>query len=244
MEVKKYMRKLKNKEKKYIFIAILFFIFMLLILKKINKEINMPPPLVYLIPENYYGPVFVFFGQKDGVNMTPDPLGHSVLIPENGLVKIKLEVSEVLNDEDDKQNIYWISISKDGTRKKMVVNESSRQDDNGKYYTVIYDENGDIKKYPFIEEKIPFYYFSPVQKKENMVFDRIGCKNQGFKPLNDNSKKSPACGKFLVISPEKYFDMPDWLWAGTGRYYTSIHELENQLNNIAKKKNSTVIYEI
>lgn len=152
------------------------------------------------------------------------------------MVKIKLEASDALNDEDDKQNIYWISISKNGARRKMIVNESSRQDDNGKYYTVIYDENGEMKKYPFIEEKIPFYYFSPAQKQENMVFDRSGCKNQGFKPLNDNNKKSSACGKFLIISPKKYFDMPDWLWAGTGRYYTSIHELENQLDNIAKKR--------
>ena len=28
----------------------------------IYKEYTMPPPLVYLIPEDYFGPVFVFFG--------------------------------------------------------------------------------------------------------------------------------------------------------------------------------------
>lgn len=57
----------------YVFFLILIIFSIIFFIK--NKNSTMPPPLVYLIPEEYFGPVFVFFGQKDGVDMSPDPLG-------------------------------------------------------------------------------------------------------------------------------------------------------------------------
>lgn len=198
----------------------------------------MPPALVYLIPENFHGPVFVFFGQKDGVDMSPDPLGHSALVPKNGVVKIKLRANQVIGHGDKKQNIYWISISKNGNRKKMILNLNSRQDENGKFYDIYYDGNGEPRKYWLSEEKDPFFYFSRMQKKERMIFDHRGCRDQKFMEENDNVHQSPECGKFLVISPENFLKMPVWLWDGMNHHYSSIRELEGNMDEVSIKNRS------
>ena len=88
----------------------------------IYKELTMPPPLVYLIPEDYVGPVFVFFDQPDGVELMPDPLGHAVKVPENGLVKLRATVEEAIpsNEGATKQVLFWVAVSKEGRRRNFV----------------------------------------------------------------------------------------------------------------------------
>ena len=89
---------------------------------RIYKEITMPPPLVYLIPEEYFGPVFVFFGQPDGVDVQPDPLGQSVLVPENGVVKLKAAVDDVMGTSSETHRAtYMVAVSKTGQRKVLKM---------------------------------------------------------------------------------------------------------------------------
>lgn len=225
---------IKNSKKiKYLFALTLAIIFMIFL--SIRNKGNEMPPLVYLIPEDYFGPVFVFFGQKDGVEMLPDPLGQAVLIPENGVVKIKKSMDLILpRKKPDYQNIYWISISKDGTRKKMVINENSKQDNEGNYYEVYYDENGVPHKHPSGNGK--FDYFSEKQKKENMIFGHGGCGPNNFVPDNDSNAKSPECGRFLVISPNAYLDLPKWMWEDAHHPYASIQQLVEEFDERLQQK--------
>ena len=117
-----------EKIKKFSPYLILLIIFIVLIFNSFPKkklEI-ISKSLVYLIPEDYFGPVFVFFGQKDGVELLPDPLGHSVSVPENGVIKIKEDVDSALPKQNPAyQNVYWVSVSKSGARKKMIFNENT-----------------------------------------------------------------------------------------------------------------------
>ena len=82
---------------------------------------DMKPPVVFLIPEQFIGPVFVVFDQVDGQELKLDPLGVSLTVPENGLIKVKASKNEVLTKgiNYDKRNVYWISLNKDGQRMNM-----------------------------------------------------------------------------------------------------------------------------
>ena len=79
------------------------------------KDMTMPPPLVFLIPAEYFGPVFFFFGQPDGVEMQSDPLGQAVTIPSNGVLKIRAQVNDVMGQSREGYRATWmISVASDG----------------------------------------------------------------------------------------------------------------------------------
>lgn len=217
-------------------LLILFSVFLLALgLLKLYKTATMPPPFVYLVPENYFGPVFVFFGQKDGVDMQPDRLGQAVTVPENGLIKLKLDVDAVISRGDNKQNIYWVKVAKDGSRKNMLVNQKGYQDKDGEYFDVYHDEHGQPQTYPLKDQPV-FYYFSAEQKKREMVFYHGGCRHQQFKEDDDKTVNSPHCGKFLIMSPNKLLEKPRFLWSDLDHQYDSIAELEKDLDDVAKRK--------
>lgn len=200
-----------------------------------KKSAQALPPLVHLIPEGYFGPVFVLFGQKDGVEMMPDPLGQAVLVPENGIIKIKKDVDSILDEKKpDYQNMFWVSISKNGTRKKMIVNLNTMKDENWKSYEVYYDENGTPHKNYITSEN--FHYFSEKQKDEKMIFGHGECGQDNFRPENDKITKSPACGIFLIISPNAYLNLPDWMWMDAHHQYSSVQQLVEESNQRLKKK--------
>ncbi|WP_198291986.1 MULTISPECIES: hypothetical protein [unclassified Janthinobacterium] len=191
----------------------------------------MPPPIVYIVPNDFIGPVFVFFGQKDGITPSADILGRSVLIPKNGVIKIKQDVGDVIaKQEDGKQNMYWVEISKSGIRKKLILNDNTQQEKNGDFYENYYDENGLPHKYPVIEKNHPFYYFSESQRKEKMIFGHEGCQHQFLEKNTESTEKPPACAKFLVISPNQFLTMPRWMWNGINHPYSSISEFEETAN--------------
>lgn len=207
-------------------------------LVQLYKEFTMPPPLVYLIPEDYFGPVFVFFGQEDGVDVQPDPLGNSVWVPENGVVKVKQKTSEVLgNSREGYRATYTISISKHGERKVMKVHGSAERDENGIWKTYYFDENTRLHEFPAGSEigKPRFYYFTEAEKNERMVFNHDGCAHQ-FSSDNESNGKSPACGKFLVVSPNEYLNLPIFMWRELQHPYSSIQQFVNEANERIKKK--------
>lgn len=110
-----------NKKKRIIFIACLLAGLVIAIkLIHFGKD-AMKPPVVFLIPENFIGPVFVVFDQKNGQDLKADPLGVSLTVPENGLIKVKASKSETLTKGINytKRNVYWITLTKDGQRLNM-----------------------------------------------------------------------------------------------------------------------------
>ena len=205
----------------------------------IYKEYTMPPPLVYLIPEDYFGPVFVFFSQPDGEELISDPLGQAVKVPENGLVKLRASVDEAIpsNEGETKQVLFWVAVSKDGSRRNFVVSvpEAGRneKDEMVGYYA---DSNLRMQTFLVTDDLPPFYYFTEAQKNEPMIFNNGGCKHQGFIPEQESDSKRPSCGKFLVMSPNDILNIPYWMWDRLGGKYSSIQELEKDLNEVAEKK--------
>lgn len=196
----------------------------------------MPPPIVYLIPDTYFGPVFVFFGQKDGVELNTDPLGKSVTVPDNGVVKIKESISTVVGERTNNQNIYFIRVSKNGYRKNIKVVSNTQIDNEGRYFDVYYDEQGKGHKFAVDKSSKPFYYFSEKEKEEKMIFSHDGCQNQLFTPDDKTNMEPPECGKFLVISPNEFLIKPNWIWEDLQHPYSSIDQLIQQADEVKEMK--------
>ena len=204
----------------------------------IYNEYTMPPPLVYLIPEDYFGPVFVFFGQADGVELIPDPLGHAVKVPENGLVKLRARSDEAVPSKKGatKQGLFWIAVSKDGGRRNFMVAGPVERNETGELTRYFADANSKTLAFPVKEGQPKFYFFTEAQKNERMIFEHGGCKHQGFISEKESKSKEPSCGKFLVMSPNDVTKKPYWLWDRLDGEYTSIQELEKDLNEVVEKK--------
>jgi hypothetical protein len=210
----------------------------LLTVHEFNRRSGMDKPLVYLVPEQYIGPVFVFFDQKDGVETIPDPLGSAVVVPRNGIIKLKRSVDELIPDRGgDNRNGYWVSVSKDKTRRIMILNNMSERLDNGETEDAYLDEVGKVHSYRhrITKNSDVFFYFNAQKKRERMIFGHEGCKHQRFASADAPHSALPDCGKFLVISPNEFLEMPRWLWDETGGEYSSIQELETAANKRAVK---------
>jgi hypothetical protein len=215
---------------------------------RLYKEMTtMPPPLVFLIPADYFGPVFFFFDQADGVDVVPDPLGQAVNVPVNGVVKFKAKSKEIVpsfNDKD-KRPMYWIYVDKQGNRKSLKFNARSWYDENNKWFDGYLDENSEFKKFPILDGKDGFYYFSAEQRNEKMIFNHDTCKHQNFtavpmpgpgEPPVRKNDPSPACGKFLITTPNEYDKLPDWMWEEAQREFDSIQSFVDEANERVQKK--------
>ena len=205
----------------------------------IYKKYSTPSPLVYLIPEDYMGPVFVFFSQQDGVGLIPDPPGHAVKVPKNGLVKLRASVDEAIpsNKGETKQVLFWVAISKGGIRRNFVVSvgETGR---NEKGEVVGYYADSNLRMQTFLvnDDLPPFHYFTEAQKNERMIFNEGGCRYQRFIPKQESDLKRLPCGKFLVMSSNELLKKSNWIWDHLDGEYTSIQELEKDLNEVIEKK--------
>jgi hypothetical protein len=208
---------------------------------KLFKDSTMPPPLVFLIPADYFGPVFFFFGQPDGVDVQPDPLGQAVKIPANGILKIKALADDVMGrSREGYRATYMVQLTKDGKRKVLKMYGGGTRDETGKIIEYYFDENSKLFKFPPADEKSgqhPFYYFSGLERDEAMVFSHGGCAHQEFYPTGDTKAKPPACGKFLLVSPNQYLKLPDFMWEEFAHSFSSIDDLIKQANEaLAQKK--------
>ena len=219
------------------------------------KEMTMPPVFVYLIPENFIGPVFFFFDQPDGVVPQPDPLGQAVQVPENGVVKLAGSVDALLRPSSfGKRPEAMVAVGKDGSRRIMKMFAGPhRSEDGGSFWEGYIDQNDQLHKFPVhtinnpnpVDEK-RFYYMSEVVKNERMVFGKGGCRHQAF-VKNPGKIRSgevdmdeagvPSCGKFLIASPQEFLDMPDWLWdTPSNKLYESIDQFIAEANERVKAK--------
>lgn len=147
------IKKLNLSKKKLIILIICLLVGVIVITKLISfGKDAMKPPVVFLIPENFIGPVFVVFDQKDGQDLKTDPLGVSVTVPENGLIKVKASKNEVLTQgmNYDKRNVYWIIITQDGHRINMPYQGGGARDyDKEVFWTWYIDKDNQAKQMAF-----------------------------------------------------------------------------------------------
>lgn len=229
--IEKMMRWLKS----HYFIASVLLLSAALGSYKLYKELTMPPPLVYLIPEDFFGPVFVFFGQSDGVEPQPDPLGHAVKVPENGVVKIRAKVADTIPFGGDVRPIYWVKISADGSRSLYIARLSNTsRNDNGDLLGYYVDKDSKMNSYVITDNQKPYFYLTDAQKAERLITGDGGCAHQEFR--QQKSGPIQQCGKFLVISPNEDANLPAWLWDDLDGEYTSIEALEADMNKVMEKK--------
>ena len=206
----------------------------------LKKEKTMPPPLVFLIPAEYFGPVFFFFGQPDGVDVRPDPLGQAVTVPSNGVLKIKAQVDDVMGQSREGYRATWmISVASDGQRKVINMFTGGTQNFDGTFSESYFNEKTELLTFPSSRSanKPRFYYLTERQKTAPMIFSHGGCAHQEFYPSGDTKAKAPACGKFLVMSPNQYINKPDFLWEEFQHSFSSIEALIKQADEaVAEKK--------
>ena len=221
---------------------------------RLYKEFTMPPILVYLIAEDFFGPIFVFFDQPDGVMPEPDPLGQAVRVPENGVVKLRGSASSLVRSlKYGKRAEAMVEVQKNGSRRIMSIFAGTLKDEDGETIEAFIDGNDKAHIFPvFSNPKTPsnakeklFYYLSPAQMGERMVSLRDGCRHQGFVPhsekiasgeLGANEAGVPGCGKFLIASPNEKLSLPKWLWETTGWPYDSVEEFIKEADERLKKR--------
>ena len=85
--------------------------------KKLREIANMDNmPLVYLIPEDYFGPVVVLFNQPDGQVPKVEPIGRVLIVPDNGLLKVQGELQLKPSPEYGGRQSFSLSVNPKGER--------------------------------------------------------------------------------------------------------------------------------
>ncbi|QYF92736.1 hypothetical protein KY495_18680 [Massilia sp. PAMC28688] len=183
--------------------------------------------LVYLVPADFTGPVFVFFDQKDGAATETDPLGDAVRVPPNGILRLKGSVDELIGDPDQiSGNVKWISVNTAGERSNIPFHHNTYENSSGQRVNAYQGKDGQLYEHPVPSSGDPFYYLSQEQKIQQMIFAHDSCKHQYFVPDN-SGKKPPDCAKFMVASPSVFSKIPNSVWDELGGTYSSIAELES-----------------
>lgn len=211
----------------------------------------MKPPIVFLISENFIGPVFVVFDQADGQDLKTDPLGLSLTVPENGLIKVKASKDEVLTRgmNYDKRNVYWITTTKEGQRINMPYQgEGARDYDKEVFWTWYIDKDNQAKQMAFDPKLYPktndseMYHLTKEQAQlktayawntcDTYIWESIEELNKYRADWNIDKDRSDAildCMQFNVLYPKlesEELDYENFL----GDY--SLPELEEKLNQI------------
>lgn len=202
---------------------------------RIYKELTMPPPFVYLIPSDYFGPVVTFFGQADGVEMKPDPLGHAVDVPATGIVKVRSQRPDAMGvSREGYRASYFVAVHPDETRKILkYLTDVYRED--GVWWQGVVDEKSTMTRYNIgPETKGEFDHLPEALRNERMIAARDGC-NYRFEHADEASKETD-CDEFLVISPNERMATLDWLWGDFGAYFESVAEFSAKIAEIQAKK--------
>ena len=174
------IKKLNLNKKKLIILLICLLIGLIIVNELIEYGKDaMKSPVVFLIPENFIGPVFVVFDQEDGQDLKTDPLGLSLTVPENGLIKVKASKNEVLTRgmNYDKRNVYWITLTKDGQRINMPYQGGGARDyDKEVFWTWYIDKDNQAKQMAFNPKLYPktndsnSYFLTKEQAKLKTVY--------------------------------------------------------------------------
>lgn len=193
----------------------------------------MPPAFVYLIPEDFVGPVFTLFGQPDGVEMKPDPLGHAVAVPADGIIKIRAPRLEVMGVTVEGYRATWfIAVSASGERRDIPTLTNVYRDD-GIFWQGIIDEKTDMQKYAIGERTTGTFDHLPKKfLKRRMIASRRNCK---FRFDNaDGNDKNTHCDQFEVMSPEEIIRV-NHLMDSTGTYVQSVADFLERARELNKQ---------
>lgn len=248
------IKNLKLSTKNLIILIICILVGVVIITKLINfGKDAMKQPIVFLIPENFIGPVFVVFDQVDGQDLKTDPLGLSLTVPENGLIKVKLSKNEVLTRgmNYDKRNVYWITLSKDGKRINMPYQGGGGRDyDKEVFWTWYIDTNNNAKQMIYDPKLYPktndpeLYHLTKDQVQQKTIYAWNTCnttlweniaelensrKNWYFGRDDVKPSKTISCMNFNVLYPKLESDDLDY-----EKFLEdySLPELEENLNKI------------
>ncbi|MGY0653014.1 hypothetical protein ACW7GZ_14365 [Luteimonas sp. A537] len=206
---------------------------------KIYQDNVMPPPFVYLIPDDYFGPVVTFFGQPGGIEMKPDPLGHAVDVPDSGVIRIRAKRQDVMGiSEEGYRATYFVSAASDGSRKVMkVLTDVYRE--KGIWWQGVIDERENMARYDIGEEtKGNFEHLPEHLLNERMIAARQGCR---FRFVNaDEESRKAGCDEFLVISPNEREATRNWLWGDFGSYFESLDAFAEHILKIQDKKRAYI----
>ncbi|MGY0653091.1 hypothetical protein ACW7GZ_14780 [Luteimonas sp. A537] len=206
---------------------------------RIYQDDATPPPFVYLIPDDYFGPIVTFFGQPGGIEMKPDPLGRAVDVPDSGLIRIRAERQDVMGiSGKDYRATYFVSIAPDGSRKIMkVLTDVYRE--KGVWWQGVIDEGANMTRYDIGEAtKGNFEHLPEYLRDEHMVAARQGCR---FRFVNaDEESQKAGCDEFVVISPDKDMEIGNWLWGDFGSYFESLDAFTEHVRNIQHKKQTYI----
>ncbi|TCM69248.1 hypothetical protein EC844_103195 [Acinetobacter calcoaceticus] len=178
-------RTIKLTNKRFLILTVLVLIALFTLPKLIRYWTDaMKPAVVFLMPEDFIGPVFVVFSQEDGQDLKPDPLGVSLSVPENGLLKVKASQKDVLTKgmNYQKRNVYWISLNKDGQRSNLPYQGGGGRDYEKKINWVWYINSDNQAKQMIFDEKLypksndpEFYFLSNGQVKSKTVYFWDSC---------------------------------------------------------------------
>lgn len=206
---------------------------------KIHQDHSIPPSFVYLIPDDYFGPVVTFFDQPGGIEMTLDPLGHAVDVPAGGVIKVRARRQDVMGvSEEGHRATYFVMIAPDGSRKVMKVLTDVYRD-SGVWWQGVIDENANMIRYDIGEAtKGNFDHLPAHLQDERMIAARQGCR---FRFVNaDEQSKKAGCDEFVVISPNEDMKTGDWLWGDFGSYFGSLEEFAEHIRSIQDKKRAYI----
>lgn len=248
------IKKINLSKKKLIILIVCFLVSLIIITKLIDCGRNiMKQPVVFLIPENFIGPVFVVFDQVDGQDLKTDPLGLSLTVPENGLIKVKASQNEILTKgmNYDKRNVYWIMLTKNGQRINMSYQGGGGYDyDKEVFWTWYIDINNNAKQMIFDPKLYPktndyeLYHLTKDQVQRRTIYAWNTCNTTIWADIAEleNSRKSWYFGRdevkpnkifncmnFNVLYPKLESDELDYE-NFLGDY--SLPELEEKLNKI------------
>ena len=199
-----------------------------------DKFMPRPSPFVYLIPADYFGPVVTYFGQPDGVEMKPDPLGHAVDVPKTGIVKVRARRQDVMGiSEDGYLATYFVSVAPEGRKVMKVLTDVYRDD--GAFWQGVIDDTPAMTRYEIGTEGKGNYDHLPKNlQNERMISSRQGCR---FRFINaDEASKQAGCDEFLVISPNEDMETGDWMWGNFGSYFESLEDFSAKIAEIQQRK--------
>ncbi len=246
------IKKLNLTKTKFIIFIISLLVATIVVIKLVSwGKDAMKPAVVFLIPENFIGPVFVVFDQADGQDLKMDPLGMSLTVPENGLIKVKASRREVLTKSMNYtyRNVYWITLTKDGQRINMPyqggggydydqrVNWSWYIDSNNQAKQMIFDpklypKTNDLDVYHLTREQVKLktayawnicdaYIWKNIDEYESYMGD--------FESLGKEKGEYWDCMQFNISYPKLNDDKLSYE-NFLGDY--SLPELEKKLNGV------------
>ena len=248
------IKKINLTEKKILLLLICLLVGLIITTKLIYYwKDAMKPAVVFLVPEAFIGPVFVVFSQANGQDLKLDPLGVSLTVPENGLIKVKASRNEVLTKSMNftKRNVYWITVNNAGQRSNMPYQGGGGRDyDKEVDWTWYIDTQNQAKQMIFDEKLYPktndaeFYFLTKAQVKLKTVYSWNTCRADIWTSVTEleDSRKNWYFGKEEVkpsstfscmqfnVSYQKMDEKELTYENFLGDY--SVPELENKLNEI------------